>query len=117
MTLLRIQHFVSISKKCVQPSELTLWHLLRVGDLTLTSDCVCGHYWFGGYHGILFQLSGFWSEMLGMGTFYYDVAIQSIEIILASPINGGVMSLGVLQQRLSRSRSQNASLKDASVSW
>jgi ESCRT-II complex subunit VPS22 len=59
---------------------------------------------------------GFWSEMLGMGSFYYEIAVQAVEVVLStSHINGGVMSLGEIQNRLNKSRSK--SLKQPEVSW
>jgi len=58
---------------------------------------------------------GFWSELLGMGSFYYEVAVQSVEIILATAhIHGGVMVLGELQGRLNKSR--KSSLKNSEIS-
>ncbi|CAG7835671.1 unnamed protein product [Allacma fusca] len=58
---------------------------------------------------------GFWSELLGMGSFYYEVAVQSVEIVLATThMNGGVMLLGEVKSRLNKSRKKN--LKNAEVS-
>ena len=37
---------------------------------------------------------GFWSEMLGIGAFYYELGVQMIEACLATkPINGGLMEI------------------------
>ncbi len=59
---------------------------------------------------------GFWSEMLGMGSFYYEISVQAVEVVLSTAhLNGGVMSLGELQQRLNKSRSK--ALKQSEVSW
>lgn len=61
-------------------------------------------------------MTGFWSEMLGMGSFYYEIAVQAVEIVLStSHINGGVMTLGELTNRLNKSRSK--SLKQTEISW
>lgn len=52
---------------------------------------------------------GFWSEMLGVGDFYYELGVQIIEVCLAtSHRTGGLMYLDELRQRLiaSRTRSQ-----------
>lgn len=48
---------------------------------------------------------GFWSEMLGVGDFYYEIGVQVIEVCLAtSPKNGGLITLGELRQRLIKAR-------------
>lgn len=48
---------------------------------------------------------GFWSEMLGFGDFYYELAVQIIEICMASSHRtGGLMEAGELRQRLLKSR-------------
>lgn len=37
---------------------------------------------------------GVWSDLLGVGDFYYELAVRIIEICVATrPINGGIMSL------------------------
>lgn len=37
---------------------------------------------------------GIWSDLLGVGDFYYELAVRIIEICVATrPINGGIMSL------------------------
>lgn len=39
---------------------------------------------------------GFWAEVLGVGDFYYELAVQIVEICLATrDINGGLMALPV----------------------
>ncbi|CAM9238877.1 unnamed protein product [Discosporangium mesarthrocarpum] len=44
---------------------------------------------------------GFWAEVLGVGDFYYELAVQIVEICLATrAVNGGLMSLQELLQRL-----------------
>ena len=51
-----------------------------------------------------------------MGSFYYEIAVQSVEIVLAtSQMTGGVMLLGELRNRLNKSRKK--SLKNSEISW
>lgn len=39
---------------------------------------------------------GFWAEILGVGDFYYELAVQIVEICLATrSVNGGLMALPV----------------------
>lgn len=39
---------------------------------------------------------GFWAEVLGVGDFYYELAVQIVEICLATrSVNGGLMALPV----------------------
>ncbi|XP_055348985.1 vacuolar-sorting protein SNF8-like [Paramacrobiotus metropolitanus] len=50
---------------------------------------------------------GFWSEMLGVGDFYYELGVQIVEICMANNHkNGGIMALDELFQRLVKSRGQ-----------
>ncbi|XP_064637301.1 vacuolar-sorting protein SNF8-like [Lineus longissimus] len=52
---------------------------------------------------------GFWSEMLGVGDFYYELGVQIIEVCLAtSHRNGGLMDLEELKTRLLKSRGKKA---------
>ena len=55
---------------------------------------------------------GFWTETLGIGDFYYQLAVQIIEICFSSrEENGGLIDLGVLLNRLARLRgSQSAKI-------
>jgi len=60
---------------------------------------------------------GFWSEMLGVGDFYYELGVQIVEVCLAtSHRNGGLMYLDELKQRLisskPRSQQQDISIDD-----
>ncbi|KAL0270138.1 UNVERIFIED_CONTAM: hypothetical protein PYX00_007637 [Menopon gallinae] len=49
---------------------------------------------------------GFWS-VLGIGDFYYELAVQIIEVCIAtSPKNGGLITLEELRRRLIRARGQ-----------
>lgn len=63
---------------------------------------------------------GFWSEMLGVGTFYYELGIQAIEVCIATrPVNGGIISIRDLHARLLRTRNkygQDISLEDIRTS-
>ena len=53
---------------------------------------------------------GFWSEMLGVGDFYYELSVQIIEVCMAaSHRTGGLMELGELRQRLIKSRGKSQS--------
>lgn len=57
--------------------------------------------------------AGFWVKLLGVGDFYYELAIQIVEVFLStSHRNGGIMPIGELLQRViaSRSVSKNANL-------
>lgn len=50
---------------------------------------------------------GFWSELLGVGDFYYELAIQIITICIASREqygNGGLLDMETLQKRLQKLR-------------
>merc|ERR1711936_816650 len=52
---------------------------------------------------------GFWSNMLDIGDFYYELGVQIVEVCMASQHKtGGLLELGQLRQRLisSRGRSQ-----------
>ncbi|KAI9338361.1 EAP30/Vps36 family-domain-containing protein [Zopfochytrium polystomum] len=47
---------------------------------------------------------GFWASVLGVGDFYYDLAVQIAEACLATrPTNGGVMPMEDLRRMLARS--------------
>nr|CAG4635599.1 EOG090X09XM [Artemia franciscana] len=44
---------------------------------------------------------GFWSEMLGVGDFYYEIAVQAVEVCIATQQrNGGLVELDELRKRL-----------------
>ncbi|CAK8692397.1 vacuolar-sorting protein SNF8-like [Clavelina lepadiformis] len=48
---------------------------------------------------------GFWSEMLGVGDFYYELGVQAVEICIATrPQNGGIMTLKEIHQKLIKTR-------------
>ncbi|CAM9246285.1 unnamed protein product, partial [Choristocarpus tenellus] len=49
----------------------------------------------------LASTKGFWAEVLGVGDFYYELAVQIVEICINTrSVNGGLMSLPELLQRL-----------------
>lgn len=44
---------------------------------------------------------GFWADVLGVGEFYYELAVQIIQVCLQTrATNGGIMSLGELHSRI-----------------
>ena len=51
---------------------------------------------------------GFWSELLGVGDFYYELGIQIIDVCLSTRgRNGGLVELGELKRQLIKMRSSN----------
>ncbi|XP_056644959.1 vacuolar-sorting protein SNF8 [Diorhabda carinulata] len=55
---------------------------------------------------------GFWS-VLGIGDFYYELAVQIVEVCLATnEKNGGLISLDELRTKLIKARGQNKSHQD-----
>uniref|UniRef100_H2Y717 Vacuolar-sorting protein SNF8 n=1 Tax=Ciona savignyi TaxID=51511 RepID=H2Y717_CIOSA len=59
---------------------------------------------------------GFWSEMLGVGDFYYELGVQLVEVCITTrPQNGGIMPIKELHQKLLKTRgkyAQDISLDD-----
>ncbi|KAJ3084718.1 ESCRT-II subunit protein snf8 [Rhizoclosmatium hyalinum] len=52
---------------------------------------------------------GFWAEVLGVGDFYYELAVQIAEICIATrEKNGGLIDLQDLKRYLEKSRGKNA---------
>uniref|UniRef100_A0A914HGS4 Vacuolar-sorting protein SNF8 n=1 Tax=Globodera rostochiensis TaxID=31243 RepID=A0A914HGS4_GLORO len=50
---------------------------------------------------------GFWAEKLGVGSFYYELAVQIIEVCMSTThLNGGLITVDELRNRLMRSRSR-----------
>lgn len=48
---------------------------------------------------------GFWANLLGVGDLYYELAVQIIEICLATQnVNGGLISLTELLNRIRRGK-------------
>jgi len=59
---------------------------------------------------------GFWSEMLGVGDFYYELGVQIVEICMAAtPRNGGLMPLEELRERLNKVRSRKTGSEEISM--
>ncbi|XP_018495781.1 vacuolar-sorting protein SNF8 [Galendromus occidentalis] len=51
---------------------------------------------------------GFWANLLGVGDFYYELSVQIIEVCLATQhINGGLMSLTELLNRIRRGKNRS----------
>jgi len=59
---------------------------------------------------------GFWSEMLGVGDFYYELGVKAVEICIATrSVNGGIMTLKELHKKLMKTKnkhSQDVSMED-----
>jgi len=52
---------------------------------------------------------GFWSNVLEIGDFYYELAVQIVEVCMAhADKTGGMMELGDVRQKLITSRGRNA---------
>lgn len=52
---------------------------------------------------------GFWSQLLGLGDFYYELAVQIVDVCLATRrLNGGLMRMSDLLGRLRRRRPSTA---------
>ena len=52
-----------------------------------------------------YYYSGFWSEVLGVGDFYYEVGVQLVELgVATAPINGGVIKMREALNRLNKYR-------------
>jgi ESCRT-II complex subunit VPS22 len=67
---------------------------------------------------LLFSCSaskGFWSQVLGVGDFYYELAVQIVEVCFAtSEQNGGLISLDELLLRVRKARGKSRSAQDVS---
>lgn len=51
---------------------------------------------------------GFWTEMLGIGNFYYELAIQVVETcMILQEQTGGITGLDIIKKRIHRLRSKN----------
>lgn len=60
--------------------------------------------------------SNFWTKMLGVGDFYYELAVQIVEVCMAtSHRNGGIMSMAELLTRVkaSRARTHKSAVKES----
>eukprot|EP00995_Heteronema_vittatum_P000724 NODE_1097_length_1070_cov_542.136141_g761_i0.p1 GENE.NODE_1097_length_1070_cov_542.136141_g761_i0~~NODE_1097_length_1070_cov_542.136141_g761_i0.p1 ORF type:complete len:219 (+),score=43.29 NODE_1097_length_1070_cov_542.136141_g761_i0:129-785(+) len=58
---------------------------------------------------------GFWSDMLGYGDFYYQLAVQAIEVCLSNKRqNGGLMPLAEVTAALTKRRAKTAGASEIS---
>lgn len=56
---------------------------------------------------------GFWSNMLDIGDFYYELGVQIVEVCMASAHRtGGLMELGQIRTRLIKARGRSAHHQD-----
>jgi hypothetical protein len=54
---------------------------------------------------------GFWAQLLGVGDFYYEIAVQVIELCIQTrSINGGLMDMNDILERLRKKRGAQARL-------
>lgn len=52
---------------------------------------------------------GFWSQLLGVGDFYYELGVQIVEVCLRTrSSNGGLIDIDELKQRLVKMRGPKA---------
>jgi len=59
---------------------------------------------------------GFWSQVLGVGDFYYELAVQIVEVCVAtSEQNGGLISLDELLLRVRKARGKSRNAQDVSA--
>ena len=59
---------------------------------------------------------GFWSNMLDIGDFYYELGVQIVEVCMANQHKtGGLMELGEIRHKLIRSRGRARSHQDISL--
>lgn len=59
---------------------------------------------------------GFWSNMLDIGDFYYELGVQIVEVCMAaSHKTGGLMELGELRNRLVKARGRSSSHQDITI--
>ncbi len=64
-------------------------------------------------HLFVVAAKGFWAETLGIGNFYYELAVQVIEICFSTrEQNGGLIELRALLEKLERFRGQKATKID-----
>nr|CAG4643367.1 EOG090X09XM [Ilyocryptus agilis] len=58
---------------------------------------------------------GFWAQVLGVGDFYYELAVQIVEVCVAtSAQNGGLISLDELLLRVRKARGKSRNAQDVS---
>merc|ERR1719348_216208 len=59
---------------------------------------------------------GFWSNMLDIGDFYYELGVQIVEVCMANQHKtGGLMELGEIRHKLIRSRGKSQHHQDISM--
>lgn len=59
---------------------------------------------------------GFWSNMLDIGDFYYELGVQIVEVCMANQHKtGGLMELGEIRQKLIKSRGKSQHHQDISL--
>ncbi|XP_033116490.1 vacuolar-sorting protein SNF8-like [Anneissia japonica] len=59
---------------------------------------------------------GFWSEMLGVGDFYYEIGVQIIEVCMSTQHrNGGLMTLDELLRKVKATRGKTKQAQDVSL--
>merc|ERR1739848_871410 len=59
---------------------------------------------------------GFWSNMLDIGDFYYELGVQIVEVCMASQHKtGGLLELGQLRQKLISSRGRSQHHQDITI--
>merc|ERR1711909_229011 len=59
---------------------------------------------------------GFWSNMLDIGDFYYELGVQIVEVCMASQHKtGGLMELGEIRHKLIRSRGRSEHHQDITL--
>eukprot|EP00124_Ichthyophonus_hoferi_P000213 Ihof_evm20s7 gene=Ihof_evmTU20s7 len=52
---------------------------------------------------------GFWSELLGVGDFYFELGVQIVEVCLAAkPKNGGLMKMDEVMKQVTKIRPKHA---------
>ena len=96
--------FESNFKKCV-PLSVSIH--LHVG--------LFDYLWFHRIFSFSSASKGFWSQVLGVGDFYYELAVQIVEVCVAtSEQNGGLISLDELLLRVRKARGKSRSAQDVS---
>ena len=65
----------------------------------------------------LFSASkGFWSQVLGVGDFYYELAVQIVEVCVSTrEQHGGIISADELLLRVRKARGKSRSVQDISL--
>ena len=82
MKFAKIQSFEIIFRICVQQLEWIRLHVRKVTELIQAPQARNTQYHFS-------ASKGFWSEMLGVGNFYYELGVQVIEVCMAANHRNG----------------------------